>query len=115
MEPQSVAARQDATTGPHDAARDGRGRVVDGHPSLRASGRSPVWGGRARTRARPHPLDRPARNVEVGDSPEARLEAIASRARLMLRRLGDPETEMQDLLTALGWIVEVAEGEAPVP
>jgi hypothetical protein len=54
-------------------------------------------------------------NVEVGDSPEARLQAIRRRARLMLRRLGDPAHEVEDMLTAFAWIVEEATGEAPVP
>jgi hypothetical protein len=59
-----------------------------------------------------------ARHVQPangGDTPEARLDTIARRARLALRRLSDPAHEVEDLLGTLTWIVEVAQGEAPVP
>jgi hypothetical protein len=59
-------------------------------------------------------LHRFRRHVEPPDTTEARLQAIAGRAKFMLRRLGDPETEAQDLLAALAWIVEVAEEHKPV-
>jgi len=54
-------------------------------------------------------------HVEVGDTPEARLESIRRRARLILRRLADPAYEVEEMLAAFAWIVEVAEGNAPVP
>ena len=53
--------------------------------------------------------------VEMGDSPEARLDAIRRRARLMLRRLTDPAYEVEEMLEAFSWIVEVAEGRGPLP
>jgi hypothetical protein len=45
----------------------------------------------------------------------ARLRPVATRARFVLRRLGDPETELQDVLTAFAWIVGIADGTAPSP
>lgn len=52
---------------------------------------------------------------ELKDTPEARLNAIANRARLMLRRLTDPKYEIDEMLIAFKFIVGVAEGTAPVP
>jgi hypothetical protein len=54
-------------------------------------------------------------HVEVRDKPEARLDAIRRRARLMLRRLADPAYEVEEMLAAFAWIVEVAEGRGPLP
>jgi hypothetical protein len=59
-------------------------------------------------------LHRLWRHVESPDTTEARLQAIAGRARFMLRRLGDPETEFEDVLATLAWIARVAEGDAPL-
>ena len=58
-------------------------------------------------------VDRLRAHVEVGDTPEARLEAIRRRARLMLRRLTDSAHEVEEMLAAFAWIVQVAEGERP--
>jgi len=52
-------------------------------------------------------------HVETMGTPETRLQAIAVRARFVL--LGAPDTKMQDVLAALAWVVDVAEGRAPVP
>lgn len=51
---------------------------------------------------------------EVPDA-EARLDAIARRARLMLRRLADPKYEVGEMLAAFRWIVAIAKGDASVP
>jgi hypothetical protein len=60
-------------------------------------------------------VDRLRAHVEAGDTPEARLDAIRRRARLMLRRLSDPAYEVEEMLAAFAWIVEVAEGRGPLP
>ena len=54
-------------------------------------------------------------HVHGEDTPEARLEAMRRRARLMLRRLADPQYEVEEMLAAFAWIVEVAEGRVPLP
>ncbi len=120
-----VAARVRMTAGADDATRGNRGDVADGRPSPCASGRSPAprsHGATSGPRPRPPPTSpasitrlqhaasrwpTPPRAPAPGhhDEGEVHVEAAPSA----------PGTEKRDLLGTIAWIVEVAEGKAPVP